>query len=82
MLGQQNIDAARVTMIGDRKYDVVAAKSHNIPTIGVTYGFGTRSELEESGVIALCDSANDIPELLLNETAGSGAAPTAKNRTI
>ena len=65
VLEEQMLDRARVTMIGDRKYDALAAKSHNIPTIGVTYGFGSVAELQEAGVSVLCGSAEEIQPALV-----------------
>lgn len=36
-------------MIGDRKHDIIGAKSINIESIGVLYGYGNFEELEKSG---------------------------------
>lgn len=36
-------------MVGDRKFDISAGKSAGFRTIGVTWGFGDRQELETSG---------------------------------
>ena len=47
------IDPARSVMIGDREHDIVGAKANGIHTIGVTYGYGSRAELESAG--ARCD---------------------------
>lgn len=35
-------------MVGDRKYDILGAKTHGIPSIGVTYGYAEKNELEEA----------------------------------
>jgi phosphoglycolate phosphatase len=42
-------------MIGDTKYDILAAKKLCIPSVGVTYGYGKREELSDSGSDYLCD---------------------------
>ena len=39
----------RAVMVGDRKYDVSGAAQHNIPTVGVLHGFGSRKELLAAG---------------------------------
>ena len=52
-------------MVGDRKYDVEGAKVHNLPCIGVTYGYGCRTELEEAGAIATADTPQELMKLLL-----------------
>ena len=43
-------------MIGDREFDVVAAARNGIRTIGVTWGYGSRAELEAAGAASLCDA--------------------------
>ena len=37
------------TMVGDRKHDVIGAKHNGMRTVGVTYGYGSRQELEDAG---------------------------------
>lgn len=59
------IDPARSVMIGDREHDVAGGKANGIFTIGVTYGFGSREELEKAGVDAICDSPEEILSLIL-----------------
>jgi phosphoglycolate phosphatase len=51
-------------MIGDTKYDVLGAAKHGIPTIGVTYGFGSRSMLEDSGAAWIVESVPALAELM------------------
>ena len=44
------VGAARTAiMVGDRKHDVLGAKQNGMCTVGVTYGYGSRQELEEAG---------------------------------
>jgi phosphoglycolate phosphatase len=59
------IDPARSVMIGDREHDILGGKTNGIFTIGVTYGFGSREELEHAGADAICDSLEEILELIL-----------------
>ena len=51
-------------MIGDTKYDVLGAAKHGIPTIGVTYGFGSRSMLEDAGAAWIVESVPALAELM------------------
>jgi len=51
-------------MIGDTKYDVLGAAKHGISTIGVTYGFGSRSMLEEAGALWIVESVPALAELM------------------
>ncbi|MEW1980147.1 HAD hydrolase-like protein [Citricoccus sp. NPDC079358] len=52
----------RAVMVGDRHFDLAGAAHHGIPGIGVLWGFGGRSELEEAGATVLCADAGDLPE--------------------
>lgn len=51
-------------LIGDTKYDVLGAKEAGIDCIGVTYGFGTREELETAGALAVMDTAQEVGDYL------------------
>ena len=52
-------DAA--VMIGDRAEDVEGARTNGVRSIGVTWGYGSRAELEAAGADAIVCS---VPELL------------------
>lgn len=54
----------KVVMIGDRKHDIIGAKMHNIDSIGVLFGYGTREELEGAGATYTVDSVVELAELL------------------
>lgn len=47
-------------MIGDRKYDVEGAALFGIPTLGVTWGYGTREELQNTGAKWIADTPDDV----------------------
>jgi phosphoglycolate phosphatase len=47
-------------MIGDRRHDVVAAHAHGLPAIGVTWGIGSREELEAAGAQRVVDSVGEL----------------------
>ena len=55
----------RAVMIGDREHDTIGGKAKRIYTIGVTYGYGSRAELESAGAGAICDSPDEILALLI-----------------
>ena len=57
-------DKSQVLMVGDRKYDVLGAKGAGVKCVGVTFGFGSRQELEESGADFLADTAEEIYEIV------------------
>lgn len=49
-----------VVMVGDTKFDVLGAKEHGIPTIGVAWGYGSREEMLEAGAIAIAETPQDL----------------------
>ena len=48
-------------MVGDTAFDVIGAKAHNIPAIGVSWGYGLVEEMRDAGATAI---AYDTDELL------------------
>lgn len=57
-------DPAHYLMIGDRKHDAIGAKTHGIPCLGVTYGYGTKEELSEVGCIQIINHHQQLLSLL------------------
>jgi len=53
-----------VVLIGDTKYDAEGAKEAGIGCIGITYGFGTREELNEAGTVFICDTLREAVEYI------------------
>lgn len=49
-------------MVGDRFHDVKGAAENAIPTIGVTFGYGTREELVEAGATYIAATPRDIAD--------------------
>lgn len=64
ILQSEQISSTDTMMIGDRKHDMIGANQNQVRAIGVTYGYGTREELETHGAIAIVDTPNEIPLLL------------------
>jgi phosphoglycolate phosphatase len=42
-------DPARTVMVGDRSHDIAGARENGLDSIGVTYGYGSLTELRDSG---------------------------------
>ncbi|OJF75902.1 MAG: hypothetical protein BKP49_09960 [Treponema sp. CETP13] len=57
-------DMSQVVMVGDRKYDIEGAKSFGMQSIGVTWGFGDKKELQEAGANWVVDTPNQVLALL------------------
>jgi len=53
-----------VVMVGDTKFDVIGAKAHSIPTIGVSWGYGSVEEMEESGAAGIAYTMEALLEML------------------
>lgn len=51
-----------VTMIGDRKFDIEAARANGVRAVGVTYGYGSVDELTAAGADALVAAPADIAQ--------------------
>ena len=47
-------------MVGDRKFDISAGKSAGFRTIGVTWGFGDRQELETAGADCIINTVASL----------------------
>ena len=39
-------ESRNIIMVGDRKFDILGAKQHNIEVVGVAYGYGSYEELQ------------------------------------
>lgn len=59
--------ASNTVMIGDTFYDIDGAKENHLPSIGVTYGYGSREELEKAGADAIASSVEKLQALLLQD---------------
>lgn len=60
-----NEDIPFCIMVGDRRYDADGARTLNIKTVGVSYGYGTEDELKIAGVIKICKSVEELKKYLL-----------------
>ncbi len=50
----------RVLMVGDREHDILGAKAVGLPAVGVTYGYGSREELEKAQAIAVIGTPREL----------------------
>jgi phosphoglycolate phosphatase len=51
-------------MVGDRKFDVLGARAHDLPCVGVLWGIGSEQELREAGAAALVAEPSALVALL------------------
>ena len=47
-------------MVGDTAFDVIGAKAHGIPTVGVSWGYGTVEDMEKAGAAAIVHSMEEL----------------------
>jgi len=52
-------------MVGDRHHDIVGGRDNGLGTIGVLYGYGDRTELEEHGADLICETVSALRSALL-----------------
>ena len=54
-------------MVGDTAFDVIGAAAHQIPTIGVSWGYGDVGAMLEAGAVAIAHSTEELEALLTQE---------------
>lgn len=57
---QCNGKTGNMVMVGDTKFDVIGAKAHGIPTIGVSWGYGQVSDMQEAGAAVIVDTMEGL----------------------
>jgi len=53
-------------MIGDREHDIIGARETGIDSIGVTWGYGSRMELEAAKAARIVDNPNEMCRIILS----------------
>lgn len=61
---KQSGNAGNMVMVGDTKFDVIGAKEHGIPTIGVSWGYGEIQDMVDAGAVAIAYSTDELLKLL------------------
>ena len=64
VLKQHSLIPSETIMIGDREVDIIAGKSNGTRTIGVTYGYGSRQDLQDCTPDHICDRPGKILSVL------------------
>jgi phosphoglycolate phosphatase len=52
--------AEHTVMVGDTAFDVIGARAHGIPTVGVSWGYGKVSDMEEAGAAAIAHTMDEL----------------------
>ena len=61
----EEVDLKKCLMVGDRFYDIDAAREMGMDSIGVLYGYGSEEELTASGATYIVDEVSGIAEKVL-----------------
>ena len=60
LLATEDLVGGDCLMIGDRMHDIRAARCNGAHSIGVLWGYGTRTELEAAGATALIAAPGEL----------------------
>ena len=52
-------------MIGDRRFDIEAARALGLGAIGVDYGYALQGELEQAGAERIFENVDELTRFLL-----------------
>ena len=63
LLAQAETDG-EIIMVGDTAFDVLGAKAHGIPTIGVSWGYGKVEDMELAGAVAIVHTMQELFDTL------------------
>lgn len=58
-------DSDERIMVGDTAFDVIGAKAHGIPTVGVAWGYGKVEDMENAGAISIAYTMEELLEALM-----------------
>lgn len=65
VLEESGEEKKNTLMIGDRKYDILGAKEVGVNSLGITFGYGDRTELSEAGADIILDTVEELRNYLL-----------------
>lgn len=57
-------DKSKAVMVGERKHDIIGAKTIGIDSIGVEYGYGSYDELNDAGATYIVKTVGELEYLL------------------
>lgn len=63
VLDREKLDPRDTAMVGDRLHDIHGARANRMRAIGVLWGYGSRSELEDAGADTLVSQPSELLSL-------------------
>ena len=61
---KENETADEIIMVGDTTFDIIGAAAHNIPSIGVAWGYGKVQDMVDAGAAAIAYTPEELYALL------------------
>ena len=68
-LADLHADKNETVMVGDRHFDLLAARNAGVDSVGVTYGYGAAEEIAACEPTHTVSSVNELSKLLLSGTS-------------
>ena len=65
LLGKISADTKAI-MVGDTAFDVIGATAHGIPTVGVSWGYGSVDDMNHAGAITIVNTMDELYQALTN----------------
>lgn len=56
--------ADNAIMVGDTAYDVIGAKAHGMPAVGVSWGYGKADDMASAGAAAIASTMDELYNIL------------------
>ena len=78
LLEEQSLNPATTYMVGDRNFDIEAARANGVTSIAVTYGYGTSLELESARPDHTCNAVEDLLPIFSALAPSALVAPAAR----
>lgn len=66
ILHREGLDPAATMMVGDRVYDIEGGKENKIMTAAVSYGYGTRDEIDTADPDVVFETIMDLTQTLVS----------------
>ncbi|MCK1651881.1 HAD hydrolase-like protein [Bradyrhizobium sp. 149] len=70
VLSERDVSALHSLMVGDRRHDIVGARTVGMRSLGVLWGYGSRDELETAGADELVERPADLARVALSMLSG------------
>ena len=68
ILQTEELSAAQTAMIGDRKHDILGARTNGVIAIGVLWGYGSTEELMGAGAAYLVEDQLSLRQIIQSQS--------------